>query len=248
MAAAYILGRLSNRELTEAPRGEFVYTALLQRSGLDRKYRVEALDGLAKIRGTNRIQELLRAINELDQKGDDAREPIRELASFLLQSGQDELATHADSFEAFSLKGRLAITRQTGWAASVTATKTTEPWWNKAKDNPALLTDLVYAVEWIPDVNLRSTCYEKLKALATGHEPAELQRAAISALSAVPGHDAETFDILAGLVRGATNVRESIESLQRVQAGAWPQDLLQSTVEAIVGYLQQVPASQRTDP
>ena len=42
-AAAYVLGRLSNKELSEAPRSEFVYVALLQRKGLDKKFRLEAL-------------------------------------------------------------------------------------------------------------------------------------------------------------------------------------------------------------
>ena len=48
-AAAYILNRLSNKELIAAPRSEFVYVALLQRKGLERKYRIEALQGLAAI-------------------------------------------------------------------------------------------------------------------------------------------------------------------------------------------------------
>src|SRR5689334_20802422 len=48
VAAGYYLSRLSNRELMDAPRSEFVYVALLQRKGLDKKYRIEALDGLAK--------------------------------------------------------------------------------------------------------------------------------------------------------------------------------------------------------
>ena len=50
-AAAYVLGRLSNKELIEAPRSEFVYVALLQRKGLDRKYRIEALEGLPLLSG-----------------------------------------------------------------------------------------------------------------------------------------------------------------------------------------------------
>src|SRR5262249_32579727 len=50
VAAAYVLGRLSNQELIAAPRSEFVYVALLQRKGLERKYRLEALEGLSKIR------------------------------------------------------------------------------------------------------------------------------------------------------------------------------------------------------
>ena len=58
-AAAYVLGRLSNKELIEAPRSEFVFVALLQRKGLERKYRVEALEGLTKIRNTDLLTELL---------------------------------------------------------------------------------------------------------------------------------------------------------------------------------------------
>ena len=54
-AAAYILGRLSNKELIAAPRSEFVYVALLQRKGLDRKYRLEALEGLAQARQTGTL-------------------------------------------------------------------------------------------------------------------------------------------------------------------------------------------------
>ena len=38
VAAAYVLARLSNKELIEAPRSEFVYVALLQRAGLDRRH------------------------------------------------------------------------------------------------------------------------------------------------------------------------------------------------------------------
>src|ERR1051325_8314881 len=58
-AAAYILNRLSNKELIAAPRSEFVYVALLQRKGLDRKYRLEALEGLSRIRQSDVLTELL---------------------------------------------------------------------------------------------------------------------------------------------------------------------------------------------
>src|SRR2546430_17123445 len=66
-AAAYVLNRLSNQELIAAPRSEFVYVALLQRKGLERKYRLEALDGLAKIRSTDSLTELIAAITEIDR-------------------------------------------------------------------------------------------------------------------------------------------------------------------------------------
>ena len=48
VAAAYMLARLSNKELIEAPRSEFVYVALLQRQGLERKYRLAVTSGLTR--------------------------------------------------------------------------------------------------------------------------------------------------------------------------------------------------------
>src|SRR6266404_4867946 len=68
-AAAYVLNRLSNKELIAAPRSEFVYVALLQRKGLEKKYRLEALDGLAKVHKTDVLTELIGGIGELDKKG-----------------------------------------------------------------------------------------------------------------------------------------------------------------------------------
>src|SRR5438552_7802327 len=85
-AAAYILNRLSNKELIAAPRSEFVYVALLQRKGLDRKYRLEALEGLAKIRNTDSLTELMGGITELDKKGAESEPVLRELTGLLLQN------------------------------------------------------------------------------------------------------------------------------------------------------------------
>jgi len=91
-AAAYVLGRLSNKELIEAPRSEFVYVALLQRKGLERKYRIEALEGLAKIRNSDTLTELIGGIRELDQKGEESEPVLRDLAALLLQTKAADLA------------------------------------------------------------------------------------------------------------------------------------------------------------
>src|SRR5258706_16368278 len=91
-AAMYILNRLSNKELIEAPRSEFVYVALLQRQGLERKYRLEALDGLAKARNTTPLAELIRGLGELEKKGEAAAPVLRELATWRLQNKATDLA------------------------------------------------------------------------------------------------------------------------------------------------------------
>ena len=80
VAAAYVLGRLSNQELIAAPRGEAVFIALLKRAGLERKYRVEALEGLAKLRKTDPLTELLNGLIELDKAGEASANSISDLS------------------------------------------------------------------------------------------------------------------------------------------------------------------------
>src|SRR6266581_4206909 len=92
LAAAYVLNRLSNKELIEAPRSEFVYVALLERKGLDKKYRVEALEGLAKSRNTDALTELIGGITDLDKKGEESEPVLRDLAALLLQNKSAGLA------------------------------------------------------------------------------------------------------------------------------------------------------------
>jgi hypothetical protein len=107
VAAAYILGRLSNKELTEAPRNEFVYVALLQRKGLDRRYRVEALRGLAQARSTDTLTELIRGISELDKKGQDSEPALRELSTLLLQSKADSLGGKREMLDKLAAEAQL---------------------------------------------------------------------------------------------------------------------------------------------
>ena len=60
--AAYMLMLQSNEELVKIVRGEPVYIAMLERAGLDRKWREEAAVGLAKLHDTDPCEELLDGI------------------------------------------------------------------------------------------------------------------------------------------------------------------------------------------
>src|SRR6187402_456402 len=120
-AAAYVLGRLSNQELIEAPRGEFVYVALLQRPGLERRYRIEALEGLAKVRNTDTLTELLAGLTELDKKGAAYEAVLRDLSPILLQSKPEALAAKRETLTQLAANPQLALTRQLSYAAMVVA-------------------------------------------------------------------------------------------------------------------------------
>src|SRR5438477_4084404 len=188
-AAAYVLGRLSNKELTEAPRSEFVYVALLERKGLERKYRVEALEGLAKIRNTDALIELIGGINALDQKGEESAPVLTDLATLLLQTKTDDLAAQRANLAKLTTESQLALTRQIGFAALATADGSADLIWPQAEADSARLADLVLSIPLIRDANLRAAVYPKVEPLLRKSEPAQVRRAAITAISAVPGHD-----------------------------------------------------------
>ena len=188
-AAAYVLGRLSNKELIEAPRSEFVYVALLKRKGLERKYRVEALEGLAKVRHTDTLTELIGGLQALDQKGEESEPVLRDLVVILLQTKPADLAAKSADLAKVAEEAQLPLTRQMAYATLITAGGSVDKVWTQVESDPAKLSDLLLSIPLLRDVNLRAALYPKVEPLLHKAEPAEVRRAAITAITAVPGHD-----------------------------------------------------------
>jgi putative heme-binding domain-containing protein len=248
-AAAYILGRLTNKELIEAPRGEFVYVALLEREGLDKKYRLEALDGLAKIRATDNLSELLGAIRELDSKGEEAEPVLRDLASLLLQTKTADLAAKRADLEKLASDAQQALTRQIGFAAWVTADGSAgKVWQQQSGSTQTRRFDLLLAIPLIRDANLRAAFYPMVEPLLHQADPAAIRRAAITAIVAVPGHDGETFNTLSALAKSGAERATVVASLERIPRKAWSSEQAGPLVDSLIAYLQGVPANQRTEP
>ncbi len=247
-AAAYVLGRLSNKELTAAPRSEYVYVALLKRKGLERKYRVEALEGLAKARGTDPLAELLGGMRDLDQKGEESSPVLGELALILLQNKPSDLAARRGDLEKLAGEAQLPITRQISYAALITADGSVDKIWPPAESDPARLSDLLLSIPWLRDASLRAALYPKVEPLVQKPDPAAVRRAAIAAIATLPGHDAETFNTLAALVKSGTEREAAVASLQRIPRKSWPVEPAATLVQSLIAYLQTVPVEKRTEP
>jgi putative heme-binding domain-containing protein len=248
VAAAYVLARLSNKELIEAPRSEFVYVALLQRAGLERKYRLEALDGLAKARNTDTLTELIKGIAELDKKGENGLPVLRELATMLVQKSGADLAKKRGDLEKLAAEGESPLARQAGYAALVTADASIDKAWTAVEAEPAKFADLLLSIPLLRDISLRAGLYPKLRPLLDKGDAEEVRHAAITAIVAVPGHDAETFNALAALAKAGTERATEIESLQKIPRKSWPPDQAEPLLASLMSYLKEVPADQRTGP
>jgi putative heme-binding domain-containing protein len=247
-AAAYVLGRLSNKELIEAPRSEFVYVALLQRKGLERKYRVEALEGLAKVHNTDPLIELIGSLRALDRKGEDAEPVLRDLAVILLQTKPVDLAAKRSDWETLAGEAQLPLTRQLIYAALITADGSVDKVWSPAESDPAKLSDLLLSIPLLRDANLRGGLYPKVEPLLSKADPVEVRRAAITAIAAVPGHDVETFNTLAALVKSGTERDAAVASLQRIPRKSWPREPAAPLIDSLIAYLRSVPVDKRTEP
>lgn len=247
-AAAYVLGRLSNQELIAAPRSEFVYVALLQRKGLERKYRFEALEGLAKLRNTDALTELLAGLTDLDKKGAAFESVLRDLLPLLLQTPAASLTAKRAGLEKLAAESQLPVTRQIAHAGIVTADSSVQRAWQAAESNPNQLTDLLLAIPLLRDPNLRTAFDPKVEPLLHKAEPIEVRRAAITAVSAIPGNDARTFATLSGLVKSGVEREAAVASIQRIPRNSWPRDQAAPLIESLIAYLQSVPVDKRSEP
>lgn len=247
VAAAYVLNRLTNIELIDAPRSEFVYVALLERKGLDKKYRIEAIEGLANLRKSSALAELLSIVTDLDAKGEESAAILRELSVLLLQFKPEELKAQHPGLEKLAMDSQLPLARQIGYAALVTADVSAEPTWAIAEGTEQRVVDFLFAVSMVRDSKLRHDLYPKVQPLVMKEDQPEVRRAAITTITALPGYDMETFKQLAGFVRSGTEQPTAIASLGRIPKKSWPKDQIEPLIESLVGYLRGVPVAKRTE-
>lgn len=247
IAAAYVLGRLSNKELIEAPRSEFVYVALLQRKGLEKKYRSEALNGLAKARNTDPVTELIGALAELDKKGEESEGIVRELSPILFQFKPPELAARKEALSGLASDAQLPLTRQIALGGGVVADGSPDGAWTKGESNPQTLTDLILGIPLIPDASLRGAFYSKVEPLLRKADPPEVRRAAMTSIGSIPGHDVESFKTLAAFAGEGTERESAVTGLQRIPKKSWPKELAEPLANKLIAYMGTVPGEKRTE-
>jgi hypothetical protein len=74
-----------------------------------------------------------------------------------------------------------------------------------------------------------------------------VRKAALETLVRIPGHEAESFTTLAGLITKGVDVAPAIAGLHRIIRSAPPQSDAR-LVEAIATYAGTIPASERDTP
>jgi putative heme-binding domain-containing protein len=157
------------------------------------------------------------------------------------------LAAKRPALVQLATASQLPLTRQIAYAAIITCDASSERAWKEAASNPNQFADLLLAIPLLRDAGLRAALYPKIEPLLHPPEPAEVRRAAITAITALPGHDAKTFNTLAELVKSGTERAAAIASLHRIPRKSWPGEQAAPLIESLLAYLQSVPVDQRTE-
>jgi len=250
---AYQLKRLTNPQLIALDRKpddakyKPVYEAILERKGIDRKYRDEAVGALAKFDKSDPVVELLDAIGKIDP--DDKSTP-RELIAMLMAQKPAAIAAQREKIQSLATDSQSDLVKQAAYAALAVGDGKPDAVWQLASATDGAMPLLLGGIGLINDGKLRSAFYDKVDPLATKAPDEATQVAAIEAVSGMPGHEADVFTQLAGLVSGSSQaVRDAaIHSIRKIPADKWPQEQIEPLAQTIVKIVKETPADQRTAP
>jgi len=258
--AAYVLRIQPNDKLVRIKRSEPVYLALLGRHGIEQKYRREALAALAASRKTAPLQQLLEVIAQLDQDGitvnpteegtpdpteEQLAEVMRQLGELVWEAPPAELAASRDKLMQLATDAQHAASRQVGYAGLLRADAGVEAAWKSAEEREQLV-DLLGAVTLLPDQNLRRAVYPRLQPLLAEGTPDPVRVAAVRAVVDIPGHEAETFALLAPLASHDALRAAVLDALGRLPPASWPRTEVPVLADALVAWLESLPAAERT--
>ena len=165
--ARFLMKNVSNEELLKMKRNRGVFLELLFRPGLTDAYRQEAVTGLANLENKAEIQVILGAIENLDEKEQNAS-IVFDLVRLLTSRRPAELAASRRVFADMATKARLPLVRQIGFVALITADGDVAPAWELALASKSRLLDLVTAMPLVPDPNLLAALYPHVAPLLQG--------------------------------------------------------------------------------
>jgi azurin len=166
---AFLLARLEPSELSSAPAGVPAFRAMLERSGIEPRIRQQALEGLAKLNGSQPLRELIAALDRLDGKPASAQ-PTQDLAKMLVTVDPSALSSARSDLERVALRSRNEAARQGGFAALVRADGGSSRAWDLAGASPQSRVDLMRAAAQSSDASLFSGLYPHLVAQLTGNQ------------------------------------------------------------------------------
>lgn len=161
----FIMADLSSAEISKLPRNRTVYEELLTREGVLHEFRYEAAAGLAKENGTDVNQELLSAIERVDQSNlPNAQSVLGDLTHvFLHGDGKGvhgggptvDFTKYREQLDGLATKAQRPITRQVAYATLIAAEGSADRLWQNALASTSQFRDLVSALALVDELDIK---------------------------------------------------------------------------------------------
>ncbi len=241
---AKYLEKMNDADLAKAPSVEPVLFARLERKGTSADQRDKAIGELAKLHKTDRVTELLAALQRLDAKGGPAAD---ELGKLLGATDAKALAAARAGIIGLADKATQDAVRRAAWAALLGADNNPPTTWATAKTDDARIA-LLGALANLPDPSLRAKLQPTLVAtLSDAKTGGSLRAAALKALPLMGPENAKgNFVTLAAHIQRGLERSAATRAITQLPHDAWDRAQAAPVAESILGWAKTVPADKRT--
>ena len=246
-ALTYVIEHMSDGELAKAPDLEPVLLARLERKGSSADAREKALTKLAALHQTDRVTELVAALQRLDEKGGAGAAAADELGKLLGAASAKDLTKARGSLTTLAGKATQGGVRRATWAALVSADSNPATTWAEAKTDAARVS-LVDAIGFLPDPAFRAKFQPLLTAMLADAKTGGASRSA--ALKALPLMGAENakanFATLAAHIQRGLERTSAARAIMQLPHDSWDKAAAGPVAESILTWAKTVPAGDRT--
>jgi len=249
----YQIRRLSNKQLVrlelkdDDPQYKPGYEAILDRPGLHRKLRQRAVIALAKLNKTSPMVQIIAALQRFDRASESSGHVLHDLIHMLGMQKAADLSVARKALDELASGSEKPIIRQVGYFAVLAAGASVDEVWKSAMQNKGQV-DLIGSMPLIKDSSVRQALYGRIKPLVSQARDDLLRRAAIDAVSYVPGHESEVFDVLTQLIVAGKDRAAAVRSISRIDFRYWTQSRILPVARSLVQYIEKTPAARRTEP
>jgi azurin/lysophospholipase L1-like esterase len=237
-ALAAYLASMSDSDLKKAPEVEAVLVERIDRKTTDVAAREGALTKLAALRKTDRVTEVIAALERTDTKGAGAAE---DLAKALGMSTATDLGKVRASLEKL-VKSQQRAVRRAAYAALVVASGNPATVWNA---NPAAQAEVADSIGAIADPTTRTKFQPLLLASLDAAGP--LRSAALKALPLMGAENAKNnFTVLANALREGKDRTVAAAAIAQLPRDSWNKDAAGPVVESVLAWAKGLPAGDRS--
>ncbi len=241
------VARMTDKELEAAPSTEPVLLARLERKTSPVNTRNEALEGLVKLRKTDRATEAVAALARLDENGAPLQ-PVNDVA-LLLTAMPDGLSKVRPQLQRLTTDTHQPAVRRAASAALVAADGKPEPAWEATANNPGGRVLLIDSIVMLADPSARAAFQPLLaSAITSADTKPEVRAAALRGLPLMGADNApKNFSLIAGQLSSGRDVATSARAIRKLPREVWSKDQAAALSDAILKWAKTVPAAKRTD-